>query len=259
MVHDDFILTPISKVLDDVHNATDCISVSIDTYPLCDYIIQSLFIKMTGFQEQKLKCICWELASIDYDFRRETFESWPYSTCSEYKHKNSIFSKMYSLLRERIPMFEFSKEEKRMFIDDAKNVVIRFYKESKMQSWLEKEYHDFSMAFDYISEDCILTGGKTMALFAQCEQCSLKGSKNKPRSCHFPEGQSMHEMYKELYANRNRCAHNVSSYQQNLPHLNTMASPSYIYRNYLLHFAILVFIDNVFISMYMKWLEATEM
>jgi hypothetical protein len=31
--------------------------------------MQSIFIKMTGFQEQKLKCIVWELATDDYEYR----------------------------------------------------------------------------------------------------------------------------------------------------------------------------------------------
>ena len=152
MIHDDFILTPISKVLEDVYNATDCIEVSIETYPLCDYIMQSLFLKMTGFQEQKMKCICWELASVDFDFRRETYENWPYSTCSEYKHKNQIYGKMFALLASRIPNFEFTSDQRNNIIKDTKDTIEGFYNASKIKSWLERSNHDYAIAIDDVLE-----------------------------------------------------------------------------------------------------------
>ena len=38
---------------------------------LKDYFLSSIFLRMTGAQEQKLKCICWEIATHNYDFRYE--------------------------------------------------------------------------------------------------------------------------------------------------------------------------------------------
>ena len=64
--HTEFILSPITGILKDVVSASTGIGSGIETYPLCDYIMQSVFLKMTGFQEQKMKCICWELATNDY-------------------------------------------------------------------------------------------------------------------------------------------------------------------------------------------------
>ena len=60
----------------------------IETYPLGDYIMQSVFLKMTGFQEQKMKCICWELASNDYEYRYYRFTQNKLGECSNYKEKN---------------------------------------------------------------------------------------------------------------------------------------------------------------------------
>ena len=65
--HRDFILMPIDKILKEAIFATNAVGFTIKAYPLYDYIMQSIFIKMTGFQEQKLKCIVWELATDDYD------------------------------------------------------------------------------------------------------------------------------------------------------------------------------------------------
>lgn len=63
MNHNKFILLPISEILKDVATASVGVGTGIETYPLCDYVMQSVFLKMTGSQEQKMKCICWELAS----------------------------------------------------------------------------------------------------------------------------------------------------------------------------------------------------
>ena len=69
--HTKFILTPVFEILKDCVNATKGIGTGIETYPLCDYIMQTTFLKMTGASEQKLKCILWEIATNDYTFRYE--------------------------------------------------------------------------------------------------------------------------------------------------------------------------------------------
>lgn len=49
--HRDFILMPIDKILKEAVSATNAVGFTIKAYPLYDYIMQSVFIKMTGFQE----------------------------------------------------------------------------------------------------------------------------------------------------------------------------------------------------------------
>ena len=61
--------------------------------------------------------------------------------------------------------------------------------------------------------------------------------------------------YKKLYEYRNRCAHNFSSSQQNLPTLRELASDEYKYENYYVRFSILLVIDRVFIELYRKFSE----
>ena len=64
--HTDFILSPLSDILEEGFLACQAVGDGIESYPLCDYVLQSLFLKLTGAQEQKLKCICWDLATKDY-------------------------------------------------------------------------------------------------------------------------------------------------------------------------------------------------
>ena len=61
--HTEFILSPITKILDDVVSASSGIGSGIETFSLCDYVMQSVFMKMTGFQEQKMKCIIFPKTS----------------------------------------------------------------------------------------------------------------------------------------------------------------------------------------------------
>lgn len=73
MSHKKFILSPLSDILKNATSATFGLRNGIETYPTFDYILQSVFLKMTGAQEQKMKCICWELATYDYDYRYKRF------------------------------------------------------------------------------------------------------------------------------------------------------------------------------------------
>ena len=92
-IHADFILTPIREILVEGINACKSIGNGIETQPLCEYILSSLFLRLTGAQEQKLKCICWEIATHDYEFRRLFIkDKLQLGECSDYKAKNRIYT-----------------------------------------------------------------------------------------------------------------------------------------------------------------------
>ena len=97
--HTDFILTPITTILEEAVAATNSIGDGIETYPLCDYILQATFLKMTGFQEQKMKCIAWELGTNDFEFRYWWLEKANLGTYSAYDQKNSIYKEFCQVLK----------------------------------------------------------------------------------------------------------------------------------------------------------------
>ena len=102
--HSEFILTPLIRILKDGIAACRAIGSGIDSYPMGEYLMQSLFLKMTGAQEQKMKCICWELATLDYDYRYE-FLNKKYGECSTYSSKNNIFNDLIEIIRKENPSF----------------------------------------------------------------------------------------------------------------------------------------------------------
>ena len=99
MNHNNFILSPLSRILEDLTIATAGIY-GIETYPLCEYLMQSSFLRMTGAQEQKMKCICWELATNDYEYRYERFRKNPVGECSSYKEKTIVYKDLIGQIQK---------------------------------------------------------------------------------------------------------------------------------------------------------------
>ena len=98
-VHTDFILNPLTEVLADGVHACTSLPVGIENSALGEYFMQSLFLRMTGAQEQKMKCICWVMATNDYRYRYDLLNVKQYGECSEYKHKKGIFMDLASLIQ----------------------------------------------------------------------------------------------------------------------------------------------------------------
>ena len=61
---------------------------------------------MTGAQEKKMKSICWELATQDYDYRYDFINRKKYGECSTYSSKNGIFNDLIEVIQKMLPSFE---------------------------------------------------------------------------------------------------------------------------------------------------------
>lgn len=64
-----FWVSPLFDILENAISACRGMRDNMESYPLCEYVMQSLFLKLTGAQEQKLKCICWDIATHNYEYR----------------------------------------------------------------------------------------------------------------------------------------------------------------------------------------------
>lgn len=61
-----------------------------------------------------------------------------------------------------------------------------------------------------------------------------------------------------MYLHRNRCAHNLSSYQQNRPSLEILSNIDSVYENYYIRFALLIIIDKIMINLYRIFQQETD-
>ncbi|MFX4267759.1 hypothetical protein ACOL29_08930 [Aliarcobacter butzleri] len=242
MNHNKFILSPVSNILKDVVSASSGIGDGIETYPLCDYVMQSVFLKMTGAQEQKMKCIVWELATNDYDYRYERFTKSPLGECSNYTEKKIIYNDLIKQIEKYMGnSFDMNAIDKNNILKKTNKLITDTFLGTNLLIWTQMSFNEYKIIWNDISDE----------YFAIKKELLLK--KDNISST----GKALFEMYEEhLYKHRNRVAHNTLSYQQNLPTLNTLEKNDYLYNNYFIYFSIIILIDNIIISLYNEYLKA---
>lgn len=230
--HTKFIKTPLINILKEGISATQSIGYGIDSYPICDYIMQSVFLRITGAQEQKLKCICWELATNDYDYR--------------FLKKGNLFL-YYSSYSEKINLFEDIIEQ-----INNKNYIKNNKFEFDFKALLEK-HKSVTVQLLEVFEN------SHWIIWKKKKFGEYKYIWNKDKSILDKNGRIITEdIYKHLYDERNRVAHNTLSYQENLPTLDKLKSDDHKYDNYFLYFSILILIDEIFMYLYDEYLDALE-
>lgn len=255
--HSEFILEPLSKMIGETSFIVKGIDNGMETYPLWDYLMQSLFIRLTGAQEQKLKCICWDISTINYEIRVELFGNNSKSlNCSTLKDKNAVLQKLARTLRERDIEIESKTDDLRdKAYREAFRVVDDFFIEMGLhgayennrivgerlfKNWMHCPCAKFDKVF-YSCSNC--SDGKSCSVGVQVAKNLAGVNKN--------IGENLIEnLYESLYRHRNRCAHNLLSYQKNLPNLKALVRRISIYENYYTWFMLLVFIDELVMSLY---------
>lgn len=242
--HDKFIMTPITSVIKEMKYATSCIGAGIETYPLWDYVLQATFTKMTGFQEQKMKCIDWELATNGYDYRRSFLENInEKGTYSTYDSKNKVYN---ALINE---IARLSGKGKKDILNEMKSAS-PFSPRISVQQILENTNVAISMEREF---SFFL---KSDSLFKNQFWVVPKAKDSK--SVVLFESVLQQRYSDELYKQRNRIAHNTLSYQQNLPEFETLKSEDGLTRNYFFWFALLVLIDDIFMKLYEVYSECLQ-
>lgn len=239
-IHTNFILSPITDILKDVVSASAGIGNGIETFPLCDYVMQSVFLKMTGFQEQKMKCVCWELATVDYEYRYE-FTKIPLGECSSFKEKQSIYKGLIEQIKKRSSNYQIlTDSQKNLILAKINSEILNVFDSTNLTIWSQKRFNEYKSIWSGIEKKHFASDGNS--LFAEINN-----------------GVSLKEIYTEhLYKQRNRVAHNTQSYQQNLPTLKTLIKDNYKFENYFIWFSTLALIDEVFIKLYQDYLNTFD-
>lgn len=230
-MHTDFIISDIFDVVDDAIMSTSSIGQNIAHYSLCEYLFQSVFLRLTGYQEQKLKCILWEIASDDLDFRYKYLSgSVKVNECSQLSDKNVVYDTLKKTLEDKNHPFLFPDEiEINRQISEIKDNLISKFETSVFRKWLPREYSrfiEFSSNIRYKRD-----GYFTLK--------SIFGGDN-----------YLNEAFDKLYRHRNRCAHNLLSYQSNVPKLLDFTKDVDGSDNYFTRILLLCMIDNVFTRMF---------
>lgn len=229
-MHTNFILSDIMEVLNEGFNAASCLSPSMSSIPVVEYLLQSIFLKATGYQEQKLKCIAWQLATHDYAFRYEYLSSrFNIGECSSIDDKTKVLS---SLINQTQKIGEISlilsDDEIKDIIDGLRKDFKEIVERSPFPLWLPGDYKRFN---DFASQ------------IKPIENGYMKGAI-------FGGDSVLCDAYQSAFEHRNRCAHNLRSYQTNVPALKLLQKDEKGYENYFAHLFILVMVDKVFTEYY---------
>ena len=125
-VRTDFIYTSAYEVLQQAVSATNCLQTDgINAYPVLEYILQSTLLRLTGFGEQKLRNITWEVATQDLQYRYETLQGKvSYGEYSNISDKKSVFTLLHTKTMEANERAQwFSDVEKQDMLNEVKRNI----------------------------------------------------------------------------------------------------------------------------------------
>lgn len=244
--HIPFILKPATDIVKDAIWSLNATNGGIETYPLCGYLLHSLFLKLTGAQEQKLKCICWEIACRDYDYRYERLERNRYSECSDYRDKNLIFNDLLDEIKKYDEGFAIDDVFKTTLLLEWRTTIQELFYNSLLSKSFKKQYDEFKTLITSIQKDWIM---KDKQLLVKKDNIS---EAERTSTC----GLALYEIFdKYVYRERNRCAHNTRSYQHNLPSLKGMMADDYKLQNYFLFMSVILLLDKIYVKLFKTYLE----
>lgn len=232
----EFINRPIVQEIEQSLNALSSTSSGIQNYPLKEYFLKSLFLNLTGSQEQKLRCICWDLATVDNKFRysllRNDLNFHEYSNIEDKKKVFSQLCRMIATISAGNIDDVYSSIDRAHIAKESKDEIISILDKSILCYWSEREFK------------------------------MLKNDNRLFKDTHFAQSTlletTLAEVYEKLYEHRNRCAHNLMSYQENTPTMHSLKGKDRLTENYFTWFALLNLIDKVFIVLYNRLFNEYE-
>ena len=224
MKHKDFILMPLISLIEKALLPMDLYKGQVCNYIMKEYVLQTLFLQLTGCMEQKAKCILWDIATHDFEFRRKFLhklnsDQGEYST---YKSKNTVYMTLIEQLQvEKID--DAKKEELLKELEDFRNDILE---KSIAKEWLPRELQNLNIS-------------NLFNIKSWGEKCLFEKSSGNNK---------VYDIYESLYDHRNRCSHNTLSYQ------GDMIGPKKIKEiggeSYASWFTLLVLIDMIYSELY---------
>lgn len=253
--HQEFIQSSAAELLLESAALMSPISEGIMMLKTHDYILQTLFMKMTGYLEQKMKCICWEIASESFEYRVAVYQKERILGFSTYKDKKAVLNDLLKEIRHVDKEYIIDNDRKRNLIEETKGVLAEFVKAGSLRRIFQEQIENLNKFLSALRPDCLLCNsgskeGKILEIFCgQQNDSGLIIENGKKRLL-----VNLQLAYNEIvYNHRNRCAHNTLCYQRNNPPIDLLSRTDYCYYSYFVRFAILLLIDKIFVLVYGDW------
>lgn len=223
-----FIKTSIIEVLQEGIAAVDCMQdCGLDTFPMMQYVLQSLFLKMTGYGEQKLRFIIWEIASYDLEFRYNLLKGeCSFGEFSQLSEKKTVYAKLLKEVSTFGLTDVLTESIKNDIIQEVKDEMNATFEKSSIKDAYPDVYERFLTFLSGWNSDSFAKGNELLR-------------------------DNLVPIYTEyIYKQRNCCAHNTLSYQQDFLSFEDMKKPYMVYANYFTSFAVLLLLDKVFVHLF---------
>ncbi|MBR1453828.1 MAG: hypothetical protein IJ593_04205 [Lachnospiraceae bacterium] len=226
-----FIKTRISTLLSREIDCVSSFSNMIEFYPISEMILQSLFLKLTGAQEQKFKSMLWEWACMDLDYRRyllknsrsndtkdNNYINYPeIKNYSAYCEKNDFIKKMYKVISDVI-----NKDEKCFLCDDdgqrLNEKFIMISRNDIENIFMSSFYNRMNVFINYWDPNVGFINNNELELIVK-----QVATNNEEKSLLVFNDKFVENCYKKLYKYRNKCAHNAFVYQNPYPTLDELS------------------------------------
>ena len=245
----DFILTPISDILEAAMMTMNGSVRDISDLPLTKYIFDTVYLRMTGALEQKIHLIAWDFAKNSNKLRYNIFKG-DFECVSRSTDKDQVYiciiEELIQLKKEKI----FSINRKKL-LEKSFNSVYPICKFSPISAVYFEEINFFEEIYKGISSKIknIDFIDETDALI---ELLNGKNSSNASKACKqildFPNGflKKVHDDH--IIKKRNKLAHGLSQFCEKSIH--ALYHKNAEFDNIFLHFLILEYIDNIFIYLF---------
>lgn len=237
-MHRRFILSSPLQILREGIFATAPIGDDMRLLAAAEYIMQSIFIKLTGYQEQKCKLILWDLGCFNNEIRYDLMRGGiPIKEGSNLTDKTTVLSKIIetaAFLEIKIPDFE--TDTKKAIIEDTYKEYYSLISESMFAVVWPREL----VQLESYGKVCLSNANSYL------DQLLMIGD------------EKIKMAYDQTYNHRNRCAHNLLSYQENVPTLAQRRNDANGTDNYFCMIFNLLLIDKAFTTLYKCLLEGIE-
>lgn len=248
----EFILSPMTDLVRQASASIACLKGGIEAYPISEYVLQSLFLKMTGFQEQKMKCICWELATHDYDYRYHRVLKGSIGECSSYNDKVSVVGDLVNAVSRIKRGFRIGEFTSNIDSGNLATELYSFYEQTGHVGWMDHAYRQFrAFAWSSMGGECMRIKARDK-LFGTCDRCGNKGAC--PVYLVDRKSNALDALFNAaVYSHRNQCAHNLLSQQRNRPSFERLIEQDDLEENYFIRFMLLLMIDDVVVRLFREW------
>ena len=253
--HQKFIHSSVAELLLESASLMSTISEGIMLLKTLDYIMQTVFMKMTGYLEQKLKCICWEIASESFEYRYAVYQKERITGFSTYKDKKAVLNDLLKEIKKVAREYKIAEDKKGGVITETKKILSEFIRSADLQKVFPAQIEKMNEFLAALGPTHLLPNSssgdlKTIEIFSgQIKNAEKVVDRDRPK-----DKINLQLAYEELvYRHRNRCAHNTLCYQRNNPPIELISRSDYCYYNYFVRFAILLLMDKIFVCVYRAW------